>query len=801
MLYGNCEECPFSNTSCVSGFGKKNADFIIVGEGPGLGEVKQGAPFVGQAGQLLNKLLSHHQLERKNAYVTNATLCYPGRGKKDKALPFAVEACKARLMQELEGVNPLAPVLLLGAAARQAFGVETSYLWQQAAGRLVLPVLHPAAALYNETQLFEIVMGIRKFALGVNGVFPSAPAPPEPFVYVDSLPSSPHTWDYGWISIDLETSNLRWYGEDADEIMWMGIAGCSGIPAVDGTQVIILSGELIRNNPQWVRQLFDAFKGRIGGHNIKYDLNFLRHHLGLEDLEAGWDTILMVRDYQEHWQKSLKFLATYFYDVDDYAERLINSHFKNKDEAKRDYRTVPEDDMLTYLAHDVHYTLLLAYDLQNMLQASKRYYRPYNNYNIPLLNELVWMEQRGVAVDIEGIRSAKVEFEQLVVDTQARIKEFTSSVVSNPNSFQQVAKYMYEVLKIPPPQLYKKPMHTTCNEALEEILSNTLSDRTRTFIEDLREFRRIKKMLSSYINPLQDFARKGVDGVWRVHPSYKQAFVTTGRLSAVDPAIQTAPRGGDDSDLGRHKQRIRRVFIPSYDDWVLVAVDGSQWELRVAAAWSEDPKMVDIYQSGIDFHGAVCDTLFGVDQWSPEERTLEKNFIFSWMYGGSVWSSASVFQVPIETKKILVEQFNTDFARLVEWREDMFETARRDGVIVTPMGRAMHFPLITDHNYKDVKKFTVNYPVQGTASDLVCEAGFLAGPILREMGAYPIIFKHDEIVAECPAAIAEDVASVLVNYIEQTAHRVFPIIPWVAEAQVGRNWKDMVPLEVRREEK
>lgn len=787
FLGAECANCPLKKFASVPSRPVAGPAFAIVGEGPGFEEILVKEPFVGTAGKLLNQMLKAVGLDRSKASVYNATSCFPNiedKRQKDKAVAEAVRLCSGRLMRELADLPKDVPILVLGTPARDALGMKSRDRWEITnTGHRALATYHPAAALYMPGMAVHTYAALYKFATP----WPDYPGIPD-FDIWRGGPWPRWLFDISpddFITLDVEADGPEWYGRN--RLLYLGIAAPK-VPGRDprevGSNVLLMPEKFIYSTVgrDLVHYLFERYPGQVGGHNFKFDMNFLASQMHLGDDYEWWDTILMSRDLNEHWIKGLKPLSVYFFDVEDWKERIVEPLLKKEESDKEfddeiNYALVPVEELTEYLAHDVHYNLLLAYQMREELQATKCYDVPYKSYEVPHARELHLVEQRGVAVDIDGAVEAEKFFEAESARLTELLAEQSNGVIKNPRSWMQVGRFWYDVLHFPPPNIVGKPARTTCDAAIDKFLKYHPS------VETLSGFRKVDKMLTSYVRPIIRFAVL-IDGVWRVFPSYKQAHVTTGRLSAKNPAIQTTPRDDDEYGL-----LIKNLFIAP-PGFKLVAVDGSQWELRVIAAWSLDPKMLEIYRRGGSIHKETADLFFPVG-WDHHLYVRVKNFVFAWAYGGKAESAVYVFELPTSKRVELVGLFNEMFAGAVVFRERLYKMASTTGEIKTPLGHIIHYPVVTQYNQRDVEKTAINYPIQGTASQLISVAGFRSGDALRRLGAYPIIYKHDEIVAEVPEDKINEVARLLSDAIVGTAQEVFPVIPWVAEAEVGQRWGSM----------
>jgi len=154
----DCQKCMLhrTRTNLVFGVGSEQADLMFVGEAPGFHEDQQGEPFVGAAGQLLDKLLSSINLSRRQVYIANVLKCRPPENR--DPLPEEVEVCKPHLFKQIEIIKPLF-VCTLGRHAAQLIldrNISMSKVHGQrfdGDGFCIFPIHHPAAALYARTTL------------------------------------------------------------------------------------------------------------------------------------------------------------------------------------------------------------------------------------------------------------------------------------------------------------------------------------------------------------------------------------------------------------------------------------------------------------------------------------------------------------------------------------------------------------------------------------------------------------------------------------------------------------------------
>lgn len=756
-------------------------------------------PFVGDSGKLIRDILQNYGYDPNTEIVwATAALCTPRYAReKDTYLDNAVSACDGHLDYLMQHLSPHIPVLALGPVAQKALGLTLPDRWELTkGGHWAIATVHPAKVLVKPEELVYLERTVQKLVRGETKTYALLPPTifawkaadlPSPFIFNPLLP----------LALDTEGNSLDWTHPDA----FIGMIGIG-----NREQVVILGEELLRSTAgkDWLKAVFKQYQGIIGGHNIKFDSLFVTQQLRLW-LPVAWDTILMVNQVHEFWYKGLKELATYFFNAEDYADIYIHSYLRQKYRKKADqlYTNVPRERLAEYLQYDILYTSMLAEQLAGELKTEHRFREPYKKFEVPLVRTLIEIERKGFAVQRDLIAEGSKALE---VDTgilTAVIKDLSRGHIDNPGSPQQVAHYLWDVLNLTPPSIWGLDKRSTARQVLA-VLEQT------EVIQALTAYRRADKIKGSYFDNVWSMMREDREGVWRVHPSYKQAHVKTGRLSAVDPAIQTIPRKGDKRDniptwllelilkeyshqmIGDYGERIKSAYIAPEGRKLLV-VDGSQWELRVIAVMSQDPYLLEAYRNGLDFHGFMCDLMFGVGQWGEPERAEEKRMIFALAYGGTIESAVSVSTLTQEQKARVLDAFYNKLTVFVTWREEMYQRAIRDGVIVTPhFNRAYHFDLVTRNNQRDLHKFTVNWPVQGTASQITMDAAVHILPQLHNN--YLVGSVHDSLIGEIWENDLTWSSWLFMREMAQSGERFSTDISWQADAKAGQDWAHVTAI-------
>ena len=275
----------------------------------------------------------------------------------------------------------------------------------------------------------------------------------------------------------------------------------------------------------------------------------------------------------------------------------------------------------------------------------------------------------------------------------------------------------------------------------------------------------------------------GEDG--RIHTTFQNLVTATGRLSSTEPNLQNIPVR---NDLGAE---IRKMFIPR-EGFVLVDADYSQIELRVLAHIANDEVMQDAFKSGMDIHTVTASQVFGVpaDMVTALQRRHAKAVNFGIVYGISEFSLAEDIGVTRFEAKAYIESYLDKYSGVRSYMKQVVTNAREQGFTQTLYGRRRYIPELTSSNFnirQGAERVALNTPIQGTAADLIKMAMIRVHNALTEN--YPdaklILQVHDELIVECPEAIAEEVASLVSQEMERIANLNVPL---TAEAKWGKTW-------------
>ena len=333
---------------------------------------------------------------------------------------------------------------------------------------------------------------------------------------------------------------------------------------------------------------------------------------------------------------------------------------------------------------------------------------------------------------------------------------------------------MFDKLGLPPVKKTKTGYSTNA-EVLEKLRNK------HTIIPAIMDYRMLTKLKSTYADGLIKVI--GDDG--RIHTTFQNLVTATGRLSSTEPNLQNIPVR---TDLGAE---IRKMFIPK-DGCVLVDADYSQIELRVLAHIADDKTMQEAFTSDVDIHTATAAQVFHVpvSEVTPLQRRHAKAVNFGIVYGISEFSLSDDIGVSRFEARDYIDSYLAHYHGVKTYMKKVVEDARACGYTQTLYGRRRYIPELVNSNYmirQGGERIALNTPIQGTAADIMKLAMLAVDRALKER--YPeaklLLQVHDELIVECPEAIAAQVAQVVSQQMEQVAKLKVPL---VAEAKWGKSW-------------
>ena len=399
--------------------------------------------------------------------------------------------------------------------------------------------------------------------------------------------------------------------------------------------------------------------------------------------------------------------------------------------------------------------------------------RLYFDVELPLCQVLYRMENRGIAIDKNQLAQFGTMLAQRIADCETLIYGYSEEKF-NINSTKQLGELLFEKLGLPPVKKTKTGYSTNA-EVLEK-----LKDK-HPIIPAIMDYRMLTKLKSTYADGLM--AVIGEDG--RIRTTFQNLVTATGRLSSTEPNLQNIPVR---NDLGAE---IRKMFIPKLGH-VLVDADYSQIELRVLAHIADDPVMQEAFISGMDVHTVTAAQVFGVapEQVTSLQRRHAKAVNFGIVYGISEFSLAEDIGVSRWEAKDYIDSYLAHYSGVRAYMKNVVADAKEKGFTATLYGRKRYIPELSSSNFNvrsGAERIALNTPIQGTAADLIKLAMIRVENALNAQ--YPqaqlLLQVHDELIVECPAEIAAEVAQLVSQQMQQVASLKVPLL---AEAKFGESW-------------
>ena len=403
--------------------------------------------------------------------------------------------------------------------------------------------------------------------------------------------------------------------------------------------------------------------------------------------------------------------------------------------------------------------------------------RLYDEIEEPLIGVLSRMEQAGVKMDPSSLKDFADGLRTDMARREKEVRELAGLPSLNVSSPKQIGEVIFEKLKLDPKA--KKPK--SGNWPTDEQTLQELSDKS-PIIEAILDYRGLRKLLSTYIEPLPGYISPR-DG--RVHTTFNQALTATGRLSSSNPNLQNIPIR---TEQGRE---IRKAFVPS-PGCVMMSADYSQIELRIMAHLCGDEHLCAAFRSGTDVHAATAAKIFGipVESVSADRRRIAKTANFGIMYGISAFGLSQRLKCSRSEAKKIIDDYFESFPSIRGFIDDTVRKARETGYVETLFGRRRYVPDVNSPNATVrslAERNAVNAPIQGTSADIIKIAMAGVDRRLREEGlkARMVLQIHDELVLEVPEDEIEEVRRILVGEMEGVIELSVPL---TVECNYGKTW-------------
>ena len=508
------------------------------------------------------------------------------------------------------------------------------------------------------------------------------------------------------------------------------------------------------------------------GQNIKNDLHILKNY-GIDVKGKLFDTMLahfILKPEQKH---NLNVLAEQYLD---YSMVKIEELIGKKGPRQSSFRSVPPEQAKEYAGEDADITWQLAEKFRVSLEA-EGFVNLFEQIETPLIPVLMLMEHAGVRLDVEALKLFAQELREEILMAETKIYEH-AGMECNISSPKQLGEILFERLKIASdPKKTKTKQYATGEEILIQ-----LKDKHEIVIKVL-EYRSLKKLLSTYVDALPKLVKEKTG---KIHTSFNQALVSTGRLSSNNPNLQNIPIR---EERGRE---IRRAFIPGEEGNIFLSADYSQIELRLMAHLSSDPQMIEAFVNEEDIHTSTAAKIFKVDLAgvSKEMRSKAKTANFGIIYGISAFGLSQRMRISRTEARQLIDGYFETYPGVRQFMDTCISQAREKGFVETMYGRKRHLPDILSRNSVvrgNAERNAINSPIQGSAADIIKIAMVRIQQKFDDEGlkSRMILQVHDELNFDVPPGEIDRVRDIVRFEMEQASQLKVPL---TVDMGQGSSW-------------
>ena len=508
------------------------------------------------------------------------------------------------------------------------------------------------------------------------------------------------------------------------------------------------------------------------GQNIKFDIKVLRKY-GIVVKGPIFDTMLAHYLINPDMRHNMNILAESYLNYQPISiETLIGKKGKNQ----KSMRDVEIEKLTEYAVEDADITFQLKSFFEPELKKnglSKLFYE----IEIPLLNVLADMELEGINVDINFLKKLSTDLDKDILHLEDQIYG-EAKVEFNLASPKQLGEVLFDHLK-----LVEKPKKTKTGQYAtnEEVLSYLAPK--HEIVSNILEWRGLMKLKNTYVDALPNEVNITTG---RIHTTYSQAVAATGRLSSNNPNLQNIPIRTE------RGQQIRKAFVPKNNDYVLLAADYSQIELRLIAELSGDEVMKDSFLKGEDIHRSTAANVFGVaiNEVTREQRSHAKTVNFGIIYGVSAFGLSNQTDLSRKEAKELIETYYKTYPTLRAYISKQIDFARDNGYVETILGRRRYLKNINSRNSivrSGDERNAVNAPIQGSAADIIKIAMINIQAILKgnNYKTKMLLQVHDELVFDVYKSELE-VLKPIIKHEMENAYKLS--IPLDVDMDTGDNW-------------
>jgi DNA polymerase-1 len=587
------------------------------------------------------------------------------------------------------------------------------------------------------------------------------------------------------VAWDTETNSL-----EPDKATLVGIGCCWGNQPIDIAYIPVGHSEGEQLDCQQVlaklKPILESSDYPKAFQNTKFD-RLVLHYQGIKLAGVAFDTMLASYVINPEASHNLTDLS------ERYLSGIVAKNYKDLGISKGEtIANLAIDTVAEYCGLDAYATYQLVNKLQTELSKFSELEKLLLEVEQPLEPVLAEMEKVGFKIDVDYLQRFSEQLEKDLNRIEQQAYQAAGETF-NLNSPKQLSKILFEKLGLNRKKSSKTKTGYSTNQAVLEKLQGA-----HPLIDCILEHRTLSKLKSTYVDALPALVRPDTQ---RVHTDFNQTNTATGRLSSSNPNLQNIPIRTEFS------RQIRQAFIPE-DDWLLVAADYSQIELRILAHFSQEPVLVEAYCNNRDVHSITAQLLFDKEEITSEERRLGKLINFGVIYGMGAqrFSRESGFSTTIG--KEFIDKYRAKYTQVFSYLEGVKKEAIANGFVKTILGRRRYFNFASEslvklqgsqpqdinldelkYSYYDAQllRAAANSTIQGSSADIIKIAMVKLHQTFQTYQARLLLQVHDELVFEMPPEEWEELQPQIKATMENA---VSLTVPLVVEVNAGKNWME-----------
>ncbi len=519
------------------------------------------------------------------------------------------------------------------------------------------------------------------------------------------------------------------------------------------------------------KEIFESDAEKVG-QNLKYDLEVLKRY-GITVNGFLYDT--MIAHYLLHpdMKHNMDDMSEYYLN---YKPVSIESLIGKKGSKQGSMRDVALENITQYASEDADITLQLKHALDAELDKD-HLVKLFREIESPLIQVLTDMELEGINIDVPALKKFSKELGTDIDSLKKKILGL-AGIDFNVDSPKQLGEVLFDHLKIDEKaKKTKSGQYVTREDTLQKMAGK------HEIIPLILDYRSVKKLKSTYVDSLPEMVNPDSG---RIHTNYMQTVAATGRLSSTNPNLQNIPIR---TERGRY---IRKAFIPRSEEYVILAADYSQVELRIIAALSEDQGMIQAFKDGLDIHAATASKVFDVplEEVTRDQRGKAKAVNFGIAYGQGAFGLADNLNISRTEAREIIENYFVQFPGIQTFKEMAIEQAKAKGYAETLLGRRRYLPDINSQNgtvRAGAERNAINAPIQGSAADIIKLAMIDIHKTFEAEGfrSKMLLQVHDELVFDAHKEELETIRPIIRRKME-TAYTI--AVPLVVDINHGNNW-------------